>query len=302
YWLAGRATRPLAKIIDTTARLHPSKLDERLHLRGTGDELDRLSVTINGMLDRIATYLDEHRRFTADAAHELRSPLAALQSTVEVALNVERTPTEYKDLLCEMLEECSSLRDLVNRLLLLAESDAGQTNIGTEVVPLDRLVTRGCEFFTAVAESRGLTMNCMISAPVEIHGDPSRVRQVVTNLIDNAIKFTPSGGSITVELTNSPAVGQAILRVADSGIGIPESDLPHIFKRFYRADKSRQRGAKTGGSGLGLSICESIVKAHGGQIAAESTLGHGTTITVRLPLASSDHPSSAIVPMAAVTH
>jgi heavy metal sensor kinase len=301
YWLAGRATRPLVKIIDTTARLHPSKLDERLPLRGSNDELDRLSVTINGMLDRIATYLDEHRRFTADAAHELRSPLAAMQSMIEVGLNSDRTTAEYKELLVDTLEECTSLRDLVNRLLLLAESDADQCEVGTYTVELDRIVARSCEFFAAVAESRGVKMDCSIGGAAEVHGEPSRIRQVVTNLIDNAIKFTPAGGTVRVELTTSIALGQATLRVIDSGIGISETDLPHIFKRFYRADKSRQRGAKTGGSGLGLSICESIVRTYGGHIAAESRPGHGTTIIVRLPMMWSGRTPAAQSPLAA-TH
>ena len=290
YWLAGRATRPLARIIDTTGRLHPSNLDERLHLRGTRDELDRLSVTINGFLDRIARYLEENRRFTADAAHELRSPLAAMQSTLDVALGQDRTPDEYRELLGETLEECSQLRDLVNRLLILAENDASRIDSRSDVVSLDKIVCRTCEMFSAVAESRGVTLICERISPAAVYGDASRLRQVATNLVDNAIKFTPSGGTVRVELTTSPVAGAATLRVIDSGIGISEADLPHIFKRFYRADKSRQRSQGTGGSGLGLSICESIVSAHGGQISASSSPGRGTEIIVRLPLVSPDDP------------
>ncbi|HWA98330.1 MAG TPA: ATP-binding protein [Pirellulales bacterium] len=288
YWLAGRATRPLARIIDTTARLHPTNLEERLHLRGTRDELDRLSVTINGFLDRIAAYLQQNRQFTADAAHELRSPLAAMQSSLDVALNAERSPAEYKEILADTLEECISLRNLVNQLLLLAENDAAQCDLPTELVPLDRVVHRACDMFTAVAETKGVELSCQINDHSQVRGDINRLRQVVTNLIDNALKFTPAGGRVTVELKRAPSTNEAVLRVADSGAGISAADLPNVFKRFYRADKSRQRVDKTGGSGLGLSICESIVKAHGGQITAQSSLGRGTTITVRLPLSGFD--------------
>ncbi|HEX4130742.1 MAG TPA: ATP-binding protein [Pirellulales bacterium] len=293
YWLAGRATRPLARIIDITARLHPTNLDERLQIRGTRDELDRLCVTINGFLDRIAAYLEQNRQFTADAAHELRSPLAAMQSSLDVALNADRTPAEYKEILGETLEECAALRDLVNQLLLLAENDSGHFDAGSETVQLERLVLRSCDMFSAVAETRGIVLSCQVHDSPMVRGDTGRLRQVVTNLIDNALKFTSLGGRVLVDLRVDSPTQEAVLRVTDSGSGISAADLPHLFKRFYRADKSRQRIDKTGGSGLGLSICESIVRSHRGTITAESELGRGTTITVRLPLVAAPFASTA---------
>lgn len=283
YWLAGRATRPLARIIDTTARLHPSNLEERLQIRGTRDELDRLSLTVNALLDRIAAYINQSEQFTANAAHELRSPLAAIQNSLEVGLNAERTADEYRELLGETLEECGVLRDLVNQMLLLAESDAGRLEIGPDAIRLDEVARKSHEMFVGVAEAAELKLRLQCNEPVLVFGDANRLRQVVNNLIDNAIKFSRPGGVITVAIHREHG-RSAVLQVSDTGTGISPEDFPHVFERFYRGDKSRQR-ARSGGTGLGLSICSSIVAAHNGTIKVESTLGQGTTVTVTLPSA-----------------
>jgi heavy metal sensor kinase len=283
YLLAGRATRPLARIIDTTGRLHPSCLDERLPLRGSGDELDRLSQTINGFLDRIAAYLRQSREFTANAAHELRSPLAAIQSSLEVALNADRSGEEYKEILGVVLEECGNLAILINQLLLLAESDAGRLPWDPEPVHLDAIVLKAVEMFQGVADAAGVALQCDRAESALVEGNANRLRQVINNLVDNALKFTPPGGRVSVSLSNSE--GQVCLRVTDTGAGIPPEDLPHIFERFYRGDKARPRERKARGTGLGLAICRSVVTAHGGTIMADSRLGAGATFTVRLPRA-----------------
>ncbi len=284
YWLAGRATHPLAVIINTTNRLHPANLDERLPLRGTRDELDQLSGTINGFLDRIHAYLEQNRQFTANAAHELRSPLTAIQSLLEVALNVDRSSDEYKEILATVLEECGLLRKLVNQLLILAENDS-QRSRPSELVSLDRIVEKSCEMFSAVAESDQIKLVAHCHDRLEVRGDAGRLRQVVNNLVDNALKFTPPGGQVAVELEYRPLANEAVLRISDTGSGIAPEDVPHLFERFYRGDKSRQRSAR-GGTGLGLSICQSIIEAHGGRIVPHSTLGQGTTMVVTLPAAT----------------
>ncbi|MBI3864095.1 MAG: HAMP domain-containing protein [Planctomycetia bacterium] len=286
YWLAGRATRPIAQIIDTTARLHPSSLDERLPMRGTRDELDRLSATINGFLDRIGRYLDQNREFTSNAAHELRSPLAAIQNSLEVALNADRTPEEYRELLDEILEECGGLRTLVNQLLLLAENDAGRLQAGTEPVQFDTVVQKAYDMFLGVAEAASIDLRIAGLERCRIVGDAARLRQVVNNLIDNAIKFTRSGGVVTIRLWSNPLDQTMRLAVRDTGSGIPAHDLPHIFNRFYRGDKSRLRDRPSRGTGLGLAICQSIVAAHGGRIEVDSVVDQGTTITVIIPAAT----------------
>jgi heavy metal sensor kinase len=285
YWLAGRATRPLAAMLRTAGRLRPDHLDERLPLHGTGDELDRLADTINGLLDRLAEHVARQREFTANAAHDLRSPLAALRTAIEVALDQERSPEEYRDLLGELAEDCQGLSVLVNQLLLLAEGDAGRLQPGSQVVRLDQLVTRSADMFRGVAESRGVELLTPVLAAAAVCGDATHLRQVIHNLIDNAIKYTPSGGKITVAVDAGGlglGLGQAVLRVEDTGTGITAEALPQVFDRFFRADRSRSGG----GSGLGLSICQAIVTAHGGQIIVESSAGGGTCVTVTLPLAA----------------
>ncbi len=285
FWLSGRATHPLAEIIYTADRLRPRRMEERLPIRGTGDELDRLSATINHFLDLIAEYLDRNREFVANAAHELRSPLAAIQSSVEVALNSDRTIDEYKDLLSDIVDECSSLGSLVNQLLLLAESDAGSMQINAGSVMLDGLARHSVDMFRGIAEERGIDLRFGRFESLPVCGDAQRLQQVVNNLIDNAVKFTPDGGTVTVDLMFDRERQKAVVRVSDTGLGIPPQDLPHVFERFYRGDKSRHRETQPGGTGLGLSICQSIVHAHGGKIEIESTPAQGTTVTARFPAA-----------------
>ncbi|MBI3407319.1 MAG: HAMP domain-containing protein [Planctomycetes bacterium] len=281
YLLAGRALRPLAWIIATTARLQPKKLDERLPVRGTGDELDQLSRTINGMLDRIAAHLGSSNDFIANAAHELRSPLAAIRSSVEVALDRLRTPDEYAALLVDVADETSRLGNLVNRLLLLAEGDAGRLEGADQTAQLDGIVRESVEMFGAVAESVGVEIEIAQLDRASVPGDDFHLRQVVRNLLDNAIKFTPPEGRVHVSLQADVSHEMATLVVRDTGIGIPPEDLPRIFERFYRVDKSRQRQS---GTGLGLAICHAIVNALGGSIHVESVQGKGSAFTVVLPM------------------
>jgi signal transduction histidine kinase len=285
YILALRATRPMAWINATAARLQPEKLDERLPIRGSGDELDRLSQTINHLLDRIASYIDRNREFVANAAHELRSPLAAVRSSVEVALGRPRTPEEYDALLAEVMEECDHLSSLVNRLLILAEGDAGRLAARAQTARLDKLVRESVEMFDGVAESQGVRIETAPLLAVTVPGDEFYLRQMVRNLLDNAIKFSPSPGWVSVALGVDQATRRAVLSVSDRGLGIPAADVPHIFDRFFRGDKARQREPGRGGSGLGLSICQAIVQALQGEITVQSAQGQGSTFTVSLPLA-----------------
>jgi len=286
YWLSGRATRPLAKIIHKTSRLRPSNLDERLSLRGTGDELDQLSRTINGLLNRIAAYLEQKGDFLANAAHELRSPLAAIRGTVEVALNADRPVEEYVALLNDIMEECTSLSTLVNQLLLLAEGDAGRLALHTEPVRLDRVVRKSLEMFNGVAESVGVALQAARLDPVEVRGGENYLRQLINNLVDNALKYTPPDGEVRVEVAHDG--NQVRLSVADTGMGIAAEELPRVFERFYRSDKSRQHEGVRRGTGLGLAICQSIVAALQGHIDVASTPGQGTTFNVYLPLLSTN--------------
>lgn len=286
YFLANRAIEPLQKIITTTERLRPSHLEERLTIRGVDDELDQLAHKINDFLDQIADHLTKHREFLANAAHELRSPLAAIQSSVDVMLQKPRTSEEYQELLVSIEEQCHHLTLLVNQVLELAASDAGVSARVSLPVRLDELARQSCDMFEAVAEERGLKLALDANSPVTVLGDSSQLRQLLTNLIDNAIKFTPNGGEVRVRVESDRDRQQALLAVEDTGIGMSTADLPRIFDRFYRADKSRHRGADTRGSGLGLSICRSIVQGHRGHVDVQSAPDRGTTLRVTLPLAN----------------
>jgi heavy metal sensor kinase len=283
YWVAGYAIEPLTTILQTTRRLQPTQLSDRLPIRRTGDELDQLSHTINHFLDRIAEYLKRKREFVANAAHELRSPLAAIRSSVEVTLGAQRTPAEYEALLETVADECSQLTTLVNQLLLLAESDPSRVSKHSEYLHLERLVDSSIEMFRGVAEERGVTLETDFKACGRISGDPGRLRQVVNNLLDNAIKFTPAGGKVRAEIEQPEGTKKVVLRVRDTGCGIPAHDLPLVFERFYRGDKSREREGFKRGTGLGLSIAFAIVNEFGGQITVQSKVGEGTTFTVTLP-------------------
>jgi two-component system heavy metal sensor histidine kinase CusS len=299
YLLAGRATQPLAKMIATTEKLHPAQMNERLEIRGTGDELDALAKTVNHLLDRIGDYLRQKHDFLANAAHELRTPLAAIRSTVEVALGGDRSVFEYQELLGEVIDECSSLELLVNQLLMLAESDADRLKLYSDRVALDKLLANCVEMFRGVAEFKGLRLRASPFPPVAVAGNRNSLRQVVNNLLDNAIKFTSqhygagnaqangdtmSAGEIYVEMERDDERNEARIRIKDNGPGIPPEHLPQIFQRFYRVDKARSREG-AGGSGLGLSICRAIIDAHSGTIDVESTPGKGTTFIITLPLA-----------------
>ena len=281
--MAGRAVEPLQRIIRTTERLRPSHLDERLEVRGIGDELDQLATKINTFLDQIAEHLEKNREFVANAAHELRSPLAAIQSSVEVTLEKPRTPGEYEETLFQLNDECRHLGQLVNQLLQLAQSEAGGADPRRESVPLHELIDKTVEMFGPVAEERGVTLRADGVEALAVPGNPSQLRQLLTNLVDNAIKFTPANGSVSIGWQRAPDPDFISLTVADTGIGIPPESISRVFDRFYQVDKARQRGVEARGNGLGLSICQSIVHAHKGMMTVESHLGQGTTFTVTLP-------------------
>ncbi len=284
--LAKQAIEPLQRLIKTTERLRPSHLDERLELRGVGDELDQLAGKINTFLDQIADHLQKNREFVANAAHDLRSPLAAIQSSVEVTLEKSRSVNEYEELLYQITDEVHHLGQLVNQLLQLAETEATETEIALESVPLADIVVKTIEMFEPVADEAGVRLLFEPSKEIVVMGQPRQLRQVLTNLVDNAIKFTEKGGSVTIGLDFDSKHERGLLTVSDTGIGIPPEAVDRVFDRFYQVEKSRQRFGGKRGNGLGLSICQSIVQSNGGTIAVASQLGKGTTFSVSLPLAN----------------
>jgi signal transduction histidine kinase len=284
YFLAGRATRDVRLMSATAERLKPANLDERLPLRGTDDEFDRLAHRINELLDRIALYISQRRDFLANSAHELRTPLAAIRSAIEVTLAKPRTASEYCRLLEDVMEEGEALEILVNQILLMSEAQANFPVKDPRYVDLSEVVHRAVDMFRGVAEADQVALQLDIGKQILVPGNRAHLRQVVNNLIDNAIKYGGPGTEVSLTLSASTSKQQAILQVANTGPTIPREDLPLIFDRFFRVDRARSRDG-TRGTGLGLSICKTIVESHRGTIFGRSEEGTGTTIQVELPLA-----------------
>lgn len=283
WWLAGRATQPVGDMLRTAADLRPTRLLDRLPVGGTGDELDRLAKTINALLDQVAEHIEAQERFVADAAHELRGPLAAVRSLLEVALARDRDADEYREALSEVLEETNQLAKLANDLLLLAEAADQSSRPGMTPVDLSDVARRAISMFAGVAEERGIVIELETSGCPHIPADGIKLHRLVANLVDNAVRFTPSGGRIVVGVRHDSTTKSAVLTVRDTGPGIPRSHLPRIFDRFYKVDSARPREDRGRSGGLGLAICRAIVEGHGGLITIESELGVGTMVTCRFP-------------------
>ena len=283
YWLALRATGPIADILRTAEHLKPTRLGDRLEVRGRRDELDQLSLTINRLLDQVATHVERQQQFVADAAHELRGPLAAIQTALEVASSKDRSVTEYRATLDDLLDETRHLSKLTNDLLLLAEGELGTPTKSQTHIDLDSIVRQTAGMFSGAAEDRSIRLLVNSADGIHATGEGRQLRQVVSNLLDNAIRFTPSGGGVTLALVFDPAAHQAVLTVADTGCGIESRHLDKVFDRFFQADSARDRGDVSRGGGLGLAICRAIIEQHGGTIAVTSQAEAGTTFSVRLP-------------------
>lgn len=281
YFLVRRALRPVEEIAQKAEQITQHNISQRLPVARTGDELERLSISLNLMIGRLEDAIQNSKRFVADASHELRTPLTVLRGELENLAQDPRWDAAARDTLGSMLEEVERLTHIVEGLVALSRLDAGDAK--TEWVPFDlaELAATTADQMSLLAEDKGVSMACNAAAGIRVKGDRARIKQVVVNLLDNAIKYTGTGGSIQLTVTRQN--GHAILDVGDSGIGIPASDLPHIFERFFRVDKARSRDL--GGSGLGLAIVKSICAAHGGQVKVESTEGRGSHFKVELPLA-----------------
>jgi len=278
--LARRALRPVDRMSQSALRISAEDLSRRLERRGTGDEIDRLADTLNAMLARLQAAFGEMQRFAADAAHELRTPLTALKGGIEVALRAERPAEEYRRVLASSIEEVDQLIRLAEDLLLLSRSTAGLTG-ARRPVDLEPLCLEALEVGVRLAKGKDVTVRMGPMTPVVVQGDAAALRRALLNLVDNAVKYTPAGGSVVISLERPPE-GAAIV-VEDTGIGIDAADAQRVFEPFVRLDAGRSRD--TGGSGLGLAIARSIVLAHGGPLDVESRPGGGSRFTMRLPAA-----------------
>jgi len=281
YFLAGRALAPVAALEREARAIGAESLDRRLPIANPHDELGRLTATMNDMVGRLERSFAEMKRFTADASHELRTPLAVMRAEIEVAQAKPLSPDDMQLLLSSVLEECERVTRLTDQLLTLARQDAGML-LRRQRVDVAELLGGAVERLRPLAEVKRLELK-FTSTPAVVDGDPDQLRQVFVNILDNAIKHTESG-SVTVTLTATEK--EISVSVRDTGVGIPQEHLPHVFERFYRVDKARSR--ERGGTGLGLSIARGIVFAHGGRIDIASKPGEGTTCTVTLPRAPAE--------------
>lgn len=290
--LASQALSPIARITRMAGELSASDLSLRIPPAPRDDEIGRLVTTLNGMLGRLDAAFRRQRQFTADASHELRSPLATIIANLElIRAGTAHTPAQntLEYTLGDIKTEAERMRAIVNDLLLLARADANQITIEREPVAMDELVLDVVAQRQARARHKGLRLTAGRVSPSQVLGEDARLIQVLLNLVDNALAYTPPGGLVALSVETEGAWAE--VRVRDTGIGIGPEDLPRIFERFYRADPARARDS--GGSGLGLAICAWIVEAHGGTITATSAPGQGSTFTARLPLA---HPTSEARP------
>jgi two-component system heavy metal sensor histidine kinase CusS len=289
YLLARKALAPVDRMVTTVADITAARLDRRVDAPNMHDELGRLASTFNDMIGRLQRSFDEVRRFTADAAHELRTPLSMMRTEAEVALRSSRHAEEDQRVLENILEETDRLTRLVTQLLFLCREDSGLTRGTRPSVRMDDIVREVADHMQVAVREKGVTLEADSLPPCCVQGDADRLRQLLFNLLENAVKYTPPGGTIAVRGTVLD--GRAKIIVTDTGIGIPPEHLPHIFGRFYRVDPSRSR--ETDGTGLGLSICRAIIEAHGGQIHVDSVLDRGTQVILTLPVCPSDDRSSA---------
>lgn len=284
YWLSGRALAPVDVITRTARDIGAHDLTLRLSVRGTRDELDRLSETLNGMFVRLDSAFRRITNFTADASHELRTPVAVIRTTAELARSQPRTVAEYEDALDAILAESERTSSLIDDLLLLARADAPGTGLEFEGIDLADAVRDACQEAGVLAIARGVSLTLASPQGIEIQADRQALHRLLLALLDNAVKYTPPAGEVHVSV--SEVSDDVQIAVRDTGIGIAPGDLPHIFERFYRASKDRRRHSGHGGAGLGLSIAQWIASQHGGLITAESQPGNGSTFVVHLPLTS----------------
>lgn len=277
WFMARRAVSGVEAVTWTAQKISRGTLEERVPVKTRGDEIDQLAITFNQMLDRIQTLLTEIKEMSDNIAHDLRSPITHIRGTAEVTLTTGKSLSEYEGMAASTIEECDRLLDMINTMLMISKTESGVDKLSREEINLQGLVREACELFEPTAEDRGVTLSCDVPDRSHLVGDTRMIQRMLSNLLDNAIKYTPSGGWVYVSVSEDDA--QVVVSVKDTGCGISLSDLPRIFERFYRCDQSRSQA----GIGLGLSLARAIARAHGGEITATSTPNQGSTFTVTLP-------------------
>jgi heavy metal sensor kinase len=278
WFMARRALAGVEAVTRTARQISESSLKERVPVKKYQDEIDQLAITFNQMLDRIQTLVTGIREMSDNIAHDLKSPITRIRGISEVSLTTGASEKEYENMAASTVEECDRLLDMINTMLVISKTEAGVNKLDARELDIGAVVRDACELFQSPAEDKDLRLVCDVPGNFRISGDNRMIQRMIANLLDNAIKYTPVGGS--VEVTVNTGKNDAVtIAVKDSGIGISEKDIPHIFERFYRCDPSRSEA----GIGLGLSFSRAIARAHGGDIAVFSKPGKGSTFTVTFP-------------------
>jgi heavy metal sensor kinase len=296
YWLMRRSLQPVDEITKRAEGITSTNLSERLPVIRTGDELERLSVSLNRMIERLDQAFQHINRFSADASHELRTPLTILQLELEGIAQSHRLTPSLTDQIGSALEETHRMSHIVENLLAISRLDAGEVKMDKMRLDLGQLAASTAEQMRLLAEEKLILFRSNVATNIYVEGDRSRLQQVIVNLVANAIKYTQEGGEVEVNVRRDRGV--AVLEVSDNGAGISAQALPHVFERFYRADKARSRNS--GGAGLGLAIVKAICTAHGAEIKVSSREGQGSRFTVELPLL--DVPEGDLAKPALRTH
>ena len=278
WFMARRAVSGVEAVTRTARKISEGSLQERVPVKPTGDEIDQLATTFNQMLDRIQALVTEIKEMNDNIAHDLRSPIARIRGLAEVTLTTGKSPADFEVMTASTIEECDRLLDMINTMLAISKTEAGVEKVSHDKVDIATLIGNACELFEPLAEEKNVALRCHAPEKTMVLGDARMLQRMLANLLDNAVKYTPPGGAVEISLSESEKKDVTIA-IRDTGIGISEADLAHVFERFYRCDRSRSQP----GTGLGLSLARAIARAHGGDIAVMSALDQGSTFTITLP-------------------
>jgi heavy metal sensor kinase len=281
WFMARRAVSGIEAVTRTAQKISGGSLQERVPVKPGGDEIDQLATTFNQMVDRIQTLVTEIKEMSDNIAHDLRSPVTRIRGTAEVTLTTGKSLDDYANMAASTIEDCDRLLDMINTMLLISKTEAGVEKLSRQEIDLAALVRGACELFAPVAEEKRVSLTCAAAEPTPIAGDARMLQRMLSNIVDNAVKYTPPGGKVEVSLAASERP-DIIVTVKDTGVGISAADLHRIFQRFYRCDHSRSQP----GTGLGLSLARAIARAHGGDITVTSTVNQGSTFIITLPKAA----------------
>jgi heavy metal sensor kinase len=278
WFMARRAVSGIEAVTHTAQKISGGSLQERVPVKPRGDEIDQLATTFNRMVDRIQTLLTEIKEMSDNIAHDLRSPVTRIRGTAEVTLTTGKSLGDYENMAASTIEDCDRLLDMINTMLLISKTEAGVEKPSREEVDVAALVRKACELFEPIAEEKNVSLSCAAAEPTLIAGDARMLQRMLSNIMDNAVKYTP-GGKVEVSLTQNERRDTVVVSVNDTGVGISQADLPRVFERFYRCDQSRSQP----GTGLGLSLARAIARAHGGDITVTSTVNRGSKFIITLP-------------------